>query len=336
MLITVLLNETNDEIMKKIRISIILSIQLIQVATKDFFIPLVLTATSILSFSLSSPTSSLERFYKRTRRSKRTRRNHKNHRQQQNNDNFRNQTIIIDTTNGPRGEEEMEKYVHRSLMDVALNQAMEAGKLGEVPIGAVVVKEVPVSSAEEEKEGDAVEQKQQHYHHQKRKYVILSNGQNQIETLHDASAHAELQALRAASYNIQNWRLINTTLYTTLEPCPMCLSAAQAFRVSKIVYGAPDMRLGAIKTHIQLLDIAKHPFHDTIDVVGGVKDEECGQLLIDFFRERRKNKKKNVLIPLNTTTVANGMKHGENGDSAVDKNVPTKKSFFRKLFRRLT
>lgn len=190
-----------------------------------------------------------------------------------------NETVIIVTKDC--ADDDKELHMHNILMEEALKEARQAGGLGEVPIGAIVVKE-------EEKEEIT---NQDVPMHGRRKFIILSKGQNQIETINDASAHAELQALRHASKNIQNWRLINTTLYTTLEPCPMCLSAAQAFRVSKIVYGAPDLRLGAIETHIQLLDVVTHPFHDNMEVLGGVKREECSRLLIDFFRERRKQSK---------------------------------------------
>jgi len=68
----------------------------------------------------------------------------------------------------------------------------------------------------------------------------------------------------------------------------MCLAASQAFRISKIVYGAPDIRLGAVKSHINLLDMAKHPFHTSLSVIGDVKKEECSKILVDFFRKRRK------------------------------------------------
>ncbi len=189
--------------------------------------------------------------------------------------NFKNETLVINISDFiTNDEDEMELHIHHKLMDRALDEAKTAGKLGEVPIGAIIVQEEIHQLNPNE-----------------RTFTILSKGQNQIETIHDASAHAELQAMRAASKNIQNWRLINTTLYTTLEPCPMCLSAAQAFRVSKIVYGAPDLRLGAVETHIRLLDVVKHPFHDNMEVLGGFRKEECGKILVDFFRERRKQSK---------------------------------------------
>jgi len=149
-------------------------------------------------------------------------------------------------------------------MELALKQAKKARQKGEVPIGAVVVGK---------SEGG--------------EYKVLSKACNSVETKFDASAHAELLALRKAASKTRNWRLTNTTLYTTLEPCPMCLAAAQAFRVSSIVYGAPDLRLGAIKTHIQLLEV-DHPYHRIEEVVPDVCAEESAAMLRSFFRARRK------------------------------------------------
>lgn len=148
-------------------------------------------------------------------------------------------------------------------MNLALLQAKQAGEKGEVPIGALIV--------QRSESGDP---------------IILSAAHNLVETNHDASSHAELLALRQAAQKIKNWRLLNATLYTTLEPCPMCLSAAQAFRVSKIVYGAPDLRLGAIDTYLRLLDV-RHPIHNIDDVISGVLQEESASLMRSFFRQQR-------------------------------------------------
>ena len=153
--------------------------------------------------------------------------------------------------------------VHSHFMNLALKQARNAEKNGEVPIGAVII--------ERKEDGH---------------FQILSQACNLVETRNDASAHAEMLALRQAANRLKNWRLANTTLYTSLEPCPMCLAAAQAFRVEKIVYGAPDLRLGAIKTHIRLLDV-DHPFHTIEEVIPGVLGNESSYLLKDFFRRRR-------------------------------------------------
>jgi tRNA(adenine34) deaminase len=248
-----------------------------------------------------------------------------------------NQTFIFDFSDyiGHKDnyQNDTETYIHHSLMDLALDQAREAGKVGEVPIGAIVVQEVLHDingSSSSSKDGDNNNTKDSQ---QKRKFVLLSSGQNQIETIHDASAHAELQALRSASHNLQNWRLINTTLYTTLEPCPMCLSAAQAFRVSKIVYGAPDLRLGAIETHIQLLDVVTHPFHDTMEVVGGVKREECGKLLVSFFRERRKQKKNQKKKEIHSEGDIDDAKNSKNNNDADD--ILENRSSIRRLLHRV-
>lgn len=153
---------------------------------------------------------------------------------------------------------------HPRFMELALKQAKKAGRKGEVPIGAVVVGRT-----------------------ENGEYKVLSKACNNVETKFDASAHAELLALRKAATKTKNWRLSNTTLFTTLEPCPMCLAAAQAFRVSSIVYGAPDLRLGAIKTHIQLLDV-DHPYHTIEEVISDVCAEESAAMLRSFFRARRK------------------------------------------------
>jgi tRNA(adenine34) deaminase len=178
--------------------------------------------------------------------------------------------VIINLNDVSESDGVAELHVHEKMMELALEQAEEAKERGEVPIGAIVVREI-----------NSINECQ-------RSFEILSEGRNEIEFLQDASAHAEMQALRSAASNIHNWRLLNSTLYSTLEPCPMCLSAAQAFRVSEIVYGAPDLRLGAIETQMNLLDLVKHPFHDTIKVTGGIKKEDCSNILVDFFRERRK------------------------------------------------
>jgi len=153
-------------------------------------------------------------------------------------------------------------------MSLAVEEAKEAGRKGEVPIGAVIVER-------DEDEGS---------------YRILSRGYNMVETTQDATAHAEVTALRRASKSVQNWRLFNSTLYSTMEPCPICLSSAQAFRIHTVVYGAPQLRLGAIESHMRMLDDYKHPFHAIEDVVPGIMKDECATLLKDFFRKKRKEK----------------------------------------------
>lgn len=162
-----------------------------------------------------------------------------------------------------------ETTIDAHFQKLALEQATEAGRVGEVPIGAILV--------------------QRERHHNATRYRILARAGNRVEHLHDASAHAELQVLRKGAKRIKNWRLLNTTLYSTLEPCPMCLAACQAFRVPRLVYGAPDLRLGAVETHMRLLDLA-HPYHNVSHVHKGVCAEESADILRAFFRRKRKQK----------------------------------------------
>merc|ERR1711903_46461 len=145
-------------------------------------------------------------------------------------------------------------------MALALDEARAAAARGEVPVGAVVVDDTTGT--------------------------ILARAGNAVEASHDATAHAELRAMRAAAQAVQNWRLQDATLYCTLEPCVVCLGAAYAFRIPKIVYGARDHRLGAAGSWLSL-HTETHPFH-ALDIRGGVRADESSKLLKDFFRERRK------------------------------------------------
>jgi tRNA(adenine34) deaminase len=152
-------------------------------------------------------------------------------------------------------------------MELALEEAKRAAdKFNEVPIGAVVVR----------RDEDA--------------FRVLATASNRVETNHDASAHAELLALRQAAQRNKNWRLVNATLYTTLEPCPLCLSASLNFRVGRLVYGAPDHRLGAVETVPNAL-METHPFHTIKDVKAGLLQNQSAALLQAFFRRKRAGKK---------------------------------------------
>jgi tRNA(adenine34) deaminase len=146
-------------------------------------------------------------------------------------------------------------------MRLALRHAQFAFREKEVPVGAVVV------------DGEG---------------RVVAAGRNGVEQQKDATAHAEISVLRKAAKLIGNWRLQDCTLYTTLEPCAMCFSAAQGFRVKRVVYGAKDLRLGALGSWINLSDTA-HPFHN-IEVTSGVLEEESGTLLKRFFQLRRREK----------------------------------------------
>lgn len=145
----------------------------------------------------------------------------------------------------------------RQFMQQALEQANLAALAGEVPVGAVLVLNGQV----------------------------IAKGFNQPITNHDPSAHAEMQALRLAALSEQNYRLPGTTLYVTLEPCVMCAGAILHARVERLVFGAPDPKTGAAGSVLDVFS-SKQINHQT-HVEGGVMGEECGQLLRDFFKERR-------------------------------------------------
>ncbi|KAL3805407.1 hypothetical protein HJC23_009114 [Cyclotella cryptica] len=193
-------------------------------------------------------------------------------------------------------EEYRDEMIHDFFMDLALEQAQVAREKGEVPIGAVIVGRYD----DETISTDRYETRNRTNQCRDRMtFRVISKAHNLVETNIDASAHAELLALRQGARNLKNWRYPpNCTLYTTLEPCPMCLSSIQAFRIDNLVYGAPDHRLGAVETHMNLLSIVKHPYHEIKSVVGGVQEEKCGGIVVDFFRERRKIKKESKSLTL--------------------------------------
>ncbi|TVR59639.1 MAG: tRNA adenosine(34) deaminase TadA [Candidatus Competibacteraceae bacterium] len=142
-------------------------------------------------------------------------------------------------------------------MRQALALARRAAAAGEVPVGAVLVV------------GDEA----------------LGEGWNQPIGACDPTAHAEIVALRAAAARIGNYRLPGSTLYVTLEPCPMCAGAMVHARVARVVFGAADPRAGAAGTAFNLLQAAA--LNHRAEVTGGMLAEECGTLLREFFRTRR-------------------------------------------------
>lgn len=144
-------------------------------------------------------------------------------------------------------------------MRLALRHAQHSFREKEVPIGAIIV----------DSNG-----------------VILATSRNQVEAKTDVTAHAEITCIRRASQLQNNWRLSGCTLYSTLEPCPMCMGAIQASRITKVVYGASDVRMGACGSWVDLVQ-PKHPFH-TVEVKGGLLNVESSLLLKRFFQMRRK------------------------------------------------
>ena len=145
----------------------------------------------------------------------------------------------------------------RQFMQQALEQAGLAALAGEVPVGAVIV----------------------------RNGEVIARAFNKPITNHDPSAHAEMLALRQAALSAENYRLPDTTLYVTLEPCTMCAGAMLHARVDRIVYGASDPKTGAAGSVLDVFS-SKQINHQTV-IEGGMMSEECGQLLRDFFKERR-------------------------------------------------
>ena len=140
----------------------------------------------------------------------------------------------------------------------ALELARHAENLGEVPVGAVLVG----------RDG------------------LVAEGRNAPVASLDPTAHAEIQALRAAGKALRNYRLPGTTLYVTMEPCPMCAGALVHARVSRLVFGVQDFRAGAAGT---VCDIVRAPeVNHRLEVTGGVLESECRKLVQDFFRARRK------------------------------------------------
>lgn len=142
-------------------------------------------------------------------------------------------------------------------MQVALALARDAAQAGEVPVGALVVKD-----------GE-----------------IIGRGYNTPISAHDPSAHAEMQAIRAAAQKLGNYRLIGCTLYVTLEPCPMCTGVIQHARISRLIYGAADPKTGACGSVVDLM--AEQRLNHHCEVTGGVMAEECGKMLSEFFAARR-------------------------------------------------
>ena len=143
-------------------------------------------------------------------------------------------------------------------MIMALHFAHEAEKLGEVPVGAVIVGP----------DGN-----------------IVATGHNQPISTSDPTAHAEIVALRTAGQRLENYRLTGCTIYTTLEPCVMCAGALVNARIGRLVYGAKDERFGAVETHFRICD--SPDLNHRIEITGGVLEAKCRQLMQDFFRKRR-------------------------------------------------
>jgi tRNA(adenine34) deaminase len=142
-------------------------------------------------------------------------------------------------------------------MTLALKEASRAGRAGEVPVGALLVRD-----------GE-----------------VLSSAYNLREILRDPSAHAEILALRVGAEKSDSWRLTGATLYVTKEPCVMCAGAIVNARISRLVYGCSDARAGGVDSLYNIL--TDNRLNHQVEVVSGVLADDCAALLKDFFRERR-------------------------------------------------
>jgi len=142
-------------------------------------------------------------------------------------------------------------------MQCALAEARAAEEAGEVPVGAVIIKNSE----------------------------LIAAGQNRNLRDHDPSAHAEIVALRAAGKSLKNYRLEGCEMYVIIEPCAMCAGALVHARLARLVYGAKDPKAGGVES---VMNVLNHPrLNHKMEVVGGILEEKCSQLLRDFFRARR-------------------------------------------------
>ena len=147
----------------------------------------------------------------------------------------------------------------KNFMKLALEEALRAYEEKEVPIGAVLINE----------DG-----------------ILICGEHNRIEQLQDATAHAEILTLKAASKILKRRRLSNCTLYSTVEPCAMCAAALVLCRVKRLVYGATDSKFGAVES---IFNVVNNPaLNHQLEVTAGVMEEDCRELMIKFFAETRR------------------------------------------------
>jgi len=145
---------------------------------------------------------------------------------------------------------------HSDFMAAALEQARECLQSGDVPVGAVVVKD-----------GE-----------------IIAFGRNRREEMSSAVLHAEIEAIEAACRRLGSWRLSGCDLYVTLEPCPMCAGAVINSRIGRVFFGAYDIKGGAVDSVTRLFDM---PFNHHVEYYGGISEENCAKILTEFFKQKR-------------------------------------------------
>jgi tRNA(adenine34) deaminase len=147
--------------------------------------------------------------------------------------------------------------IHEYGMERALKEAQKAYSMGEVPVGAVILKAG----------------------------VVIGQGHNLKETLKDPTAHAEILAIREAARREAGWRILDATMYVTLEPCPMCAGAIVMARIPRLVIGTMDPRTGACGSLWNI--VCDKRLNHRVEVITGVKGDECRKLLEEFFAELR-------------------------------------------------
>ncbi len=152
---------------------------------------------------------------------------------------------------------DIKKY--ETFMQKAIEEAKKAEKIGEIPIGAIIVKE-----------GN-----------------VIATGYNKREIRKNALLHAEIEAINNACKKIGNWRLINCDLYVTIEPCPMCAGAIINSRIKKLIFGAKDTKAGSCGSVINLFELK---YNHRPEVISGVMEVKCRNLLSSFFKNLRQNK----------------------------------------------
>lgn len=145
----------------------------------------------------------------------------------------------------------------KRFMQLAIEQAKIAGENGEVPVGAVIV----------------------------RNGEVIATGRNEREQKQNVLSHAELEAIDSACKKLSSWRLEDCELYVTLEPCPMCAGAIINSRIKTVIFGAYDLRAGSMDSVINLCD---YPYNHRPEIYGGICEDECLEILRDFFEKLRK------------------------------------------------
>ena len=150
------------------------------------------------------------------------------------------------------------KSLDEKFMLMAIKEAEKSASLDEVPVGAIIVKD----------------------------NKVIARGHNLREKSNDPTSHAEINAIRKACKKLGSWRLEDCTIYVTIEPCSMCAGTLLWTRIKRIVYGAPDLKGGAIASSFNLFEVKNINHHP--EIAGGILQEECGKMMSSFFKEKRK------------------------------------------------